>query len=69
VNAAALMGGVEDPARGSPEPLVVVGDDQLHQLVPPIDHVDQPRTDRVPRRGVGAPTLGQVGIRRPRRVA
>lgn len=25
--------------------------------------------DSVPRRGVGAPTLGQVGIRRPRRVA
>lgn len=25
--------------------------------------------DSVPRRGVGAPTLGQVGIRQPRRVA
>ena len=28
-----------------------------------------PGLDSVPRRGVGAPTLGQVGIRRPRRVA
>jgi hypothetical protein len=32
-------------------------------------HQRRSNPDSVPRRGVGAPTLGQVGIRRPRRVA
>jgi hypothetical protein len=30
VNPTALMGCVEDPARRRPQPLVIIGDDELH---------------------------------------